>query len=224
MVDVTATIRSAVTGGMGEMLTEILFWSKWVIIALIIGAVLAGFYFFLQYKYKVIVFERGGSGELDGEKSHYIRKVSLWERAKPVRDKTGINHWKLLFARRKIEPIDLKNVYPGNTVFLYKVSEDTYVPVNFSSGNPESLFNPVPQTVRRWMTLEIQQAAQDYQKRTNWEMYAPLAVMGGTILFCCILTGVVIYIAFSNVNALVPSLENVARGLSNVNVIPGAPQ
>lgn len=203
---------------------QVLFWAKWAIIVIIIGAIFVLAYFFLQYKYKVTVFERGGSGNKDDTKSHFIRAIR-WDRARVVKDKAGvISHWKLLLAGKKIEPVELKHVYPGNKVFLYKVEEGTYVPADFACTSDESQFNPIPQHIRRWQTLEIQQAAQDYQTKTAWELYAPYIMVLGTAAFCCVLVGVVIYFAFQEVHTAVPVLERVATNLGNVNVIPGAPQ
>jgi len=203
---------------------QILYWAKWGIIMLFIMGCFVLAYFWLQYKYKVVVFERGGSGALDGQNSHYIRKVGTWERARLIKNKSGmITHWKLLFAGKKIEPVELKHIYPGNYVFLYKVEEGTYVPTDFSSSADESTFNPIPQHIRRWQTLEIQQAAQDYQKQDFWTQYFPYIVTIGTVLSCCVFAGIVIYFAFDNTHQTVPLLKGVVQGLNNVNVIPGAP-
>lgn len=220
MVD-TGAIAGTVAATARGWVPQLLFWLKWLLITIFIGAGLFLFYLYLQYKYAVTVFKRGGSGK---EGSHTVRKISSWERARPIKDKAGmITHWKLLLANKKIPPVDLNFVYPGNKVFLYEVAIGNFIPVPLNCDESGASFNPIPQHIRQWQNLEFQQATQDYQVKNSWELYAPYMMVGATALFCCILVAVTFYFAFGEVSTMLPALKDVAIGLNNVNVIPGAP-
>lgn len=216
-------IGSALSGAGSSILPTIMNYIKWGLLLGIIAGGLYGTYIFIQYKYKVTIFERGGSGNKDDEESHFIRKIR-WDRAREIKDKSGTSQWQLFLSRKRLEPINLKHIYPGNKVFLYRVAPDCYIPTDFRCSNPEATFNPIPQTVRRWMALEIQQAAQDYQVQSGWDKYGNIAIMAGTILFCLILVGVVVYFTYGHANGVVGALNGLTSSLKDVNVIQGIGQ
>ncbi|GAJ15342.1 unnamed protein product, partial [marine sediment metagenome] len=147
-------ISEGLSGAFSGLLGSTMIYLGYFIVILIICGIFFGIYMYFQYKYKVIIFERGGSGNEDGEDSHFIRKI-FKDRAREVQDKTGTTKWQLMLGRKKFEPISLKHIYPGNYVFLYKVAPDCYVPTDFSCSAKETTFNPIPQSIRRWMALEI---------------------------------------------------------------------
>jgi preprotein translocase subunit Sss1 len=180
----------------GGILGKSMFWLGYsLLFCLIIGVI--GFVIYITtFKYKVTILERRGSGKTnaEGKETHFIGKI-IKDRAREIKQ-DGILKLKLLKSKKSIEPPGYENIYPNNQVFLYKVGPEHFVPVAFKCGNPSASFQPLPQNIRYWEQLEIQQGAEDYQKKSAWDKYSPVLIMGGTVLFCLILVGVTIYYTY----------------------------
>lgn len=205
---------------MGGYLGQGIYWLGYgLLFALVIGVLAFGAYI-TTFKYKVTILERRGSGKTDAEgtEDHIVGRVRT-DRAREVK-KDGILKLKLLKSKKSIEPPGYESIYPGNRIFLYKVGPEHFVPVGFKCGNPSAEFSPLPQNIRYWEQLEIQQGAEDYQKKNAWDKYSPVLIMGGTVLFCLILVGVTIYYtyqyhqgALAQTSGLVDALRNTAGSI-----------
>tara|TARA_R100000656_G_scaffold114808_1_gene87297 strand:+ start:6518 stop:7180 length:663 start_codon:yes stop_codon:yes gene_type:complete len=208
------------------LLSRTMYWLGYILLGcLVMGIIGFGTYIY-SFKYKVTILERRGSGKTDpqGKAEHFIGKIKK-DRAREVK-KDGVLKLKLLRSKKSIEPPGYESIYPGNNLFLYKVGPQHFVPVSFKCGNPMAVFEPLPQNISYWEQLEIQQGAEDYQKRNIWDKYSPMLIMSGTILFCLILVGVTIYYtyqyhqgALQATSGLVDALQGTALSFSG-----GGPQ
>lgn len=191
----------------------------WLGYGLLIIAVLCGLvflYLMLGYRYKVTIMQRGGSGKGD---DHSIVKIKK-ERAKEIKE-DGVSKWKLLFARKKIQPIEYQYIYPGRNVYLYQSGAEGYHPVEFKCKNPAGEFNPIPYDVGFLTALELQDAARDYAQNGFWDKYGNVAIMMGTVMFCLILVGVTIYYTYQHANGVTQALSGLTEVVKNTNTIPG---
>ena len=209
-------IGAAMSGSLGNMMPQIMYW---VGIILVSAIILGGFYMiflFTQYKYKVTIFVRGSLGSSDKD-DHSIGKV-INKRIRIIKDH-GIEKMSFLFSKKKIDPVELKYIMPGNRLFLYQTGLNDYIPVQFSCGNPEAYFNPLKYSIRRWQNLEIQEAFRDYQEQTFMQKYGGMLVTMGAIMFVLIFVGSVIWMnynymgaqmneAISATNSLADSMKN----------------
>lgn len=188
---------------------------------ILIAAIIIGFfwliYIFFQYKYKIIVFLERGTGK--DKQPLGIGRISRMERAREIKQK-GILKWKLLFARKKIEPVEADYIYPGNTVLLHKIAPGKYVPaaVNIMA-NPEMIVEPVSRSDDFWAQVESQQVFLDYQKKSGWELYGHYIIGLGAIIVGCLFVGGVIYLTYSHANQVVPALQSLSESIRVGNII-----
>ena len=211
---------------MGGLFGQTIYWLGYGLLFFLIVGVLGFIFYVSTFKYKVTILERRGSGKTDaqGKEEHIIGKI-IKDKAREIK-KDGIIKLKLFRSKKEIEPPGYESIYPGNNIFLYKVGPEHFVPVSFKCSDPAATFEPLPQNIRYWEQLEIQQGAEDYQKRNMWDKYSPVLIMGGTVLFCLILVGVTIYYTYQYHNGALQSTSKLVDALqSSASAIGGvAPQ
>jgi len=204
----------------GGLVGQSMYWLGYGLLFFLIMGILGFIVYVSTFKYKVTILERRGSGKTDpqGKEEHFVGKIRT-DRAREVK-KDGILTLRLLKSKKSIEPPGYESIYPNNNIFLYKVGPEHFVPVSFNCGNPSAEFSPLPQNIRYWEQLEIQQGAEDYQKKSVWDKYSPMLIMSGTVLFCLILVGVTIYYtyqyhqgALQTTSSLVDALRNTATSV-----------
>jgi len=199
---------------------------EWMLILLITAFIAGGFiiiYLWMQYKYKVIIFEKGGVGLPNENNTYSVGRIKK-DRMRLVKDKAKqVIAFKLLFSNKKIKPLDMKNIMPNNYAFLFRTTPDTFVPVDFTCGNPVANLSVIDMDVKKWQQLEITQAYQDYQKHDFWTDNKQFIMTLLTVGFCCALAGFVIWISFQKADTIVPALERLAGAFRDANVIPSAP-
>lgn len=231
MVDPTGIV-SGFGQGFASGIGKLMFYMGYMLISLVILGFFIGLYFLLQYKYKIVILERRGIGQGKGKgkpeenegldvEGHTIGKIRK-ERARELKV-NGIEKWKLLMTRKLIAPVNYSHIYPGNNIFLYRTGKDNFIPVDFTAGNDKGLFSPIPQSIKVWQQLEIQQAMQEYQKESLWNQYGPVLLTVGTILFCLVLCGVTVWYSYNHANQVAVALARVSGAVGNINVIPGVP-
>jgi len=156
-------------------------WFIWAIVILSIGSLI---YYWIMYKYKLIIFE-GSIEERDGKKILNIRKIKR-DRARPIKDK-GIAKWGLLFNfRKRIEPIDYKYIHPGNNVFLFKTGPDTFNPMPRPiMSNPSAVFTVDPFD-RAFLNLGVQSDAREYMKDSDLKKAQVWMFVSGLIILIAI--------------------------------------
>ena len=206
----------------GGVLTSGVKMVEYGLLILLIAAVLTVAYFWLTYKYKVTVFVRRGNGDGD----FGVGNVKN-ERGRIIKSK-GVSKLKLLFSRKEIPTPDYKDIYPNNKIFLYKSGDSQFIPVGFNAGNPSAVFKPLPFDIKFLEQLEIRQANEDYANDDWKTKYAPLIMTLGTVLFCCIFAGVVIYFSYklsgdatAASKETVSAFQNAANSFANMNNIGG---
>ena len=195
----------------------------WAFVMGVMFGFIAMVYILFQYKYKVTLLLRRGSG-VDDEKvgtNYAIGKIMRYERARVIKKK-GIVKWKLLFGRKEIEPVDSDLIYPGNNIFLYKFSSTHYTPAKWTiTGNPEVTISPLPRNIRFWEQLEIQQSALDYQSQHFWDKYGSYVIVFVGILLSVLLAGFVIWLSFKQAGDVVPALKGLTESIKDSQFISG---
>ena len=208
---------------MGGLLSQTVYWLGYGLLFFLIIGVIGFIVYVNTFKYKVTILERRGSGKTNavGKEEHVIGKIRK-DKAREIK-KDGIIKLKLFRSKKEIEPPGYESIYPGNHIFLYKIGPEHFVPVSFKCGNPAASFEPLPQNIRYWEQLEIQQGAEDYAKKNMWDKYSPALIMSGTVLFCLILVGVTIYYtyqyhngALQSTNLLVDALHSTTKSIGGV--------
>ncbi len=205
MVD-ARELGAALTQGFTGILPQVmkyvgyLFWG-----ILILGGMWVG-YILLQYKYKYMYAVPGPGG---------IRRLKK-DRIRQIKHK-GADKWQLLWAKDKIEPFDQKYIYPGNTVFGYKIEKDCHVPVLWNDITKS--IDIIPRDVKFWQSTEIQQAALEYQDLRSKML--PILTTLGTIIFCLILCGFTVWIVtktlsggFETTASQLSALQQVAQNVA----------
>jgi len=205
MVDISelgASFASGFTGVMPSIMKG-LGYLMWGII--IIGGMWLG-YILMQYKYKYMYAEAGPGG---------IRRLKK-DRIRAVKHK-GADKWQLLWAKDRIEPFDSKFIYPGNTVFGYRVEKDCHTPAKWNE--PTDSIDIIPRDVKFWQSTEIQQAALEYQDLRSRML--PIITTLGTVIFCLLLVGITVWMTYkyiggglNSVAASVSTLQSAAGGLA----------
>jgi len=197
MVDISE-LGGLVTQGFTGVLPQVmkyvgyLFWG-----ILVLGGMWIGYVLF-QYKYKYMYAVAGPGG---------IRRLKK-DRIRPIKHK-GADKWQLLWAKDKIEPFDSKYIYPGNTVFGYRVEKDCHVPALWN--DMEKSIDIIPRDVKFWQSTEIQQAALEYQDLRSRML--PILTTLGTVIFCLILVGLTIWMTYKYIGG---GLDSVANSVSTL--------
>jgi len=200
MVDVSelgASFAQGFTGIMPSIMRG-LGWLLWGVI--IIGGMWLG-YILLQFKYKYMYAEAGPGG---------IRRIKK-DRIRPIKHR-GADKWQLLWAKDRIEPFDSKYIYPGNTVFGYRVEKNCHTPAKWNEVTNK--IDIIPRDVKFWQSTEIQQAALEYQDLRSKML--PILTTLGTIIFCLLLVGVTIWLTYKYIGG---GLNQVADRMSAIQVV-----
>lgn len=143
--------------------TKYMTYVGWIIYAIIIFGGMALVYFWYQFRYKLTILEGSISNNKDGTVGVIVRKVKK-DRAMPIKDR-GVKKWRLLFNwNRRIEPVPFEYILPGNHIFLFRTSPDTFNPMKVPTvSNPTANFVIDPFDAS-FFNLGVQQDARDYQK------------------------------------------------------------
>jgi len=204
-------IGESMTGMMSANMPNIAYWTGIFIASALAIGVLYFLYTFIQYKYTVTIFMRGGDGSKNN--THSIRQIKT-VRGREFLDK-GVERFGLLFSNLKFNPIPMKYIYPGNRIFLYQTGIKEFVPVKFECSNPEASFNPLPFNVRRWQNLELQEAFKDYQDQSFMQKYGGIFMLLGTAIVCAVLVGFVIWGTYKYIGTELSGAANAAKSLGD---------
>jgi len=205
---------------LGGVASQIMYWVGYGLMIVLVFAFLMGVYYFMSYKYKVTIMQRRGMGMSSDNGEHSVGRIKR-DRARIVRGKGGTERWRLLFGRKYFQPPEFDAMYPGNNIFLYQTGGHAFSPVKFKCDNPSADFTPLPQHIRRWEQLDIQQATEDYKKQSAWDKYGTVVITMGAILFCLILVGFTVYYTYQHANGVTSSLSGLTDALKSGTVIPG---
>lgn len=193
-----SSLLSAFSSGFGEAIGTSIQWISYFFIATAIIGGLWGFYIFFQYKYKVELFIQRNVG--DGK--YQIGKLKNTRiREKKIK---GVRVWRFFLTRKNMQPLEDKYILPGNKIKLFKVG-DSFIPANIVTGNPEIMIEPIPMDIKLWQSLEMSQAASEYQDLRSKLM--PLFITMGTIIACLIFAGIIFYFTYDHANQAVNAIN-----------------
>lgn len=202
-----------------RILGNLVKYTLWILLAVLILGFFVFIYYILQYKYKVyfpqLLYDSDGN-------SAQILKFKK-DRARVIRHKDGTRKTHYLMSRKWTEPLKQEHIKPGNRVYLMRINEDaTYTPLpSFSlgkDGKPHE-FEYLTDEQKTWVILELKETAtsnltEDAQKRiftyTMIAIVIAFIFVAGMIWLTLRYTGGVV----DALNKVSPTLENIATGLT----------
>lgn len=186
-------------------------WIGYVLISLIIIAGFFALWNMLQYKIKVTYFPIRG----DESTKEITLGVPKKDRGRRIK-KEGIEHFRLLFARKTIKDIPYEKEYVDG-VFLLRKSRDEFDPIPRPVlSNPSVTINVVDSGLQLWSQLRGQATRRrftdvDLQKKQ-------LFIFAGVIIGCLIFAGIVIWMSYAtsaaaraDTSTLVSSLQGLGE-------------
>ena len=195
-------LTSAFSGVGSQTMSTLMAWLVYIFWAVVIIGILYAIYVFFQYKIVAEIFIRRNTG--DGSYSIGAIKNT---RIREFRQK-GVRKWGFFMKKNTMDPLDDKYILPGNRVKLLKVG-DTFTPMNLKCGKEETFIEPIPNDIKLWQSLEMSQAASEYQDLKS--KLTPLFMVMGTVLFCCILVGVVAWLSYKHTSEITASINYLAN-------------
>lgn len=207
------------------LMTSVFKWTGYALAGVLLLGVFVGLYFMLKFKYKIYYYDRRGkfTSRKKGDEEFDLGKLKK-DLAMPIKD-NGASKWRLLFAGKKIAPVEYKHIYPKNKVYMLRTGESTFVPClrekKFVAGDHimENL-EPIAYDIRFWQQNEIHQAAietikEDYQKKMM--MWAMIVIIG-----CMIFAGFTIWLSINQARGAVEHIDLVATAVNSLKGIgPG---
>ena len=199
---------------------EVMQWTGILLISVAILSVIATVYYVIGFRIKATEFRLYGSAK-DGAYSIGMPKKN---RYKWIKNRTAWRPLLPFFNKKEIEPFESEYVYPGNRIWTIIIN-DTLIPckinVSKSSGEFAAEIKPVPLSIRNWQSLMHKKHAIEYAKQGFWEDNKQLLITMGTVMFCLILCGATIWMAYKFSSAGVASADKFTDFLKNYATIPG---
>lgn len=212
------SITAGLGASMSGALPQLMIWLGYGLMIFVIIGIFFAVYMFIQFKYPVTVMVRGGRGT-DDEWS--IGRI-VRDRGRIIKEK-GVSKLHLLKLRKKIEPPQLEDVYPNNSIFLYQIDEETFLPMGLETDGETFDFKPIPRDIRYWQSLEYQKIDEDYAKHDFWNDNKSLitaAIVGGLCLAAVVAT---IYFTYQFAGGHIGATKDLAGAIRNAGVITGMP-
>lgn len=208
----------------GAQISSIMYWVTYILLAVVIIAAMVIIWNYTTFKINATIFPLYGSGK-DGIFSVGKRKKN---KVKWVDKKTA---WKSLFPimnKIKRQPFDAEYIYPGNNVFIFELG-DQWIPgrINIDKVSEEELrvnIDPIPSYLRNWEIISHKQIDQELASGDFMSKYGQQLMTIGTVLFCLILCGVTIWMAYKMMNPTTQSLNNFADAIRGITNVAGAPR
>ena len=201
-------------------LATIIYWLGYgLLAALIIFIFSIGFYWF-SYPIKASVFPMYGSGK-DGVFSIGKRK---YNRIRWNKTRTSWIRMFPVFKTVEVEPFDSEYIYPGKQVYAFELN-DLWVPgrLNITQGEDEirTEINPVPYSLRAWLTLDQKINEIDFAENNWWEQNKGFVYMLIAVALCCALCGGTVYLTYKFAAGGTGAMNNLADAIRNVATIQG---
>ena len=205
---------------MFSMVNQAMRWLGILLISSGILSVIATVYYTIGFQIKATEFKLFGSSKTGNysigrpKKNRYkwIKNRSAWKPLFP------------LFNKKEIEPFDSEFIYPGNRVWSIIIN-DTLIPCRINIEKTKEQMNaeikPVPLSIRNWQSLMHKKHAIEFAKQGFWEENKQLIMVIGTVLFCCVLCGATIWMAYKFGATGVANSERFTDFLKNYATIPG---
>lgn len=186
-------LTAGMTGAFSSYLPEIMRWTGYAVLAVIIIGGMFAIYFFMQYKYSVLKVVYGKMGEGENERP-YIRDV-IKTKGKIVTE-NGVKKLKLLFNKVSL-PVQFDYIYPRNILILFQLGKEHFLPGKISySKEKDAFLAPVDEDIDFWSQLNAQQTALEYAPQGFWAKNGSMVFAMGVITFSLILAGAVIFMTY----------------------------
>lgn len=192
------------------VMNQIIRWTGYTVLSLIILSIFVAVYFLLMYKYKVtypvLHYSSDNSAQIIGYKRDRARTIK----------KKGVRKQHLLFAQKVIEPFKEKDILPGNRINLLKINEDgTYVQMpalNFDSGIAK--FEQLTPEEKYWAVLQLQENANTYQNDDLQRRMMLMTIF--TVIFCLIAAVIAVWLCLKAPQRIATSVEQLTPILKNI--------
>ena len=156
---------------------------------------------------------------------HDTPRVKNPETTKPKKDMArilkvkGIEKWRLLFARKDIEPVPFKYIMPKNVVNMIRTAPGAFLPClpqkKFVMGNHTiDYYTPLNTDIKFWEQMELKQAA--LETMTPGEAKKMMIIAGVVIVGMLIFTGLMIYFNLQAAQKSVAHIDILANAVSNL--------
>jgi len=212
-----------------NIMGQILLYTGYTLLGVLVLAFFIFIYYILQYKYKVIypiiLYDSDGN-------SAQILKYKK-DRARIIKKKNGIRRTHFLFQNKKTEPLKQEDIKPGNRINLLRINDDgTYatmpsfkLDITLDKGGKETKqvkqFEYLSNEERAWCLLELKETAEanttDEAQRRIFN-YTMIAII---ILVAFVMLGIWLTLKYTGnvsdaLQGTTSQLSNIARNIGGV--------
>lgn len=185
-------------------------WIGWAIAGIGIMLALWAFWNFLQYRIKVTYFP------VQGDSRDNTMTLGLPKKDRGRRIKIGgIEHFKLLWARKTLKDVPFDKQYSDGVFFLRK-SRDEFEPISRPTlGNPSVTISVVDSGLQLWAQLRGQATRKRFTDE-DWDKKKML-IFAGVIVGCLIFAGIVIWMSYATSAAARAETSQVVSALNGLS-------
>jgi len=128
----------------------------------------------------------------------------------------------LFFKKKKMTPFSSEFIYPGRTVYGFKLDE-SYLPVKVHLSNLEGQVFSVPPDVKEWQTASLLENAKDFAKGGFWEKNKNYIVMMLTVACCCALCGLTVWYSLKATSSAKEGADILTKAITGLQEYGGKP-
>lgn len=220
--------------GLDNLMTSasgsIIYWGGYVFMGLIVGALVFAVVKLRGFNIQAIIWPVTGSGTGNMtigkpifNKFKWNGKRTAWIKKKP------------LFSKKEYPPFEQKYIYPGNRIYCYEINGEL-IPAEIHVNRTKHIIgedgeeqiladpmnvNPVPYHLREWQAMEHKKNMSEYSNKDWFNENKQFIMTIGAVLFCCVLCGVTIYLAFKFAGGGVSSMNSLTDAIKGLGQIPG---
>lgn len=196
------------------IVSSVISWLGYILIIIIIIGVILGGYYFLSFKYKLTEFPVIGSGSENG----LAIGKPIKNRLKKVNEG---NSWKTLFPlfnKQEHEPFASSLIYAGKNIFAYRLGNDLIpAQINVLPDGGQMNISPVPHYIRNWQSMMHKKNAAEFAKHSFWEDNKYFFMVIITAAICLAIVGFTVYYTYqfatggaSQIGALTKAIEGMS--------------
>lgn len=152
----------------------------------------------MAYPVKVVIFEKRGQ-----------TVIPVFDRAKRVRDKHGVEVYLLKKKKAKLPAIDFKNLLVGNMLYLYSPVTGEFHPLSID----DDKFKAVSDKSMRYIyATEIERNMIKFRFKSKLEQWMPLMLIVGTGF----ILGLLFYLTIPKLTDMQAQTANMAKQMKEV--------
>ena len=213
-----SSIGNGISNWLSSNIGMFLLLMGYIVQGLIALAVVVGIYFLLQYKYKIVYHEVRLNPDMQLGMETTLTTKPKKDMARILNVK-GIEKWRLLFARKDIEPVPFKYIMPKNVVNMIRTAPGAFLPClpqkKFVMGNHTiDYYTPLNTDIKFWEQMELKQAA--LETMTPGEAKKMMIIAGVVIVGMLIFTGLMIYFNLQAAQKSVAHIDILSNAVSNL--------